>query len=225
MRRVLLVLGGLALGLVTLPVVVLVALLRRRRPCPAPPPPRPAETLPGRLLLVGLPALGLVGGVFYLSLAAPWLLAQQHYPTTPKQPIPFDHRTHVEEVGLDCAFCHRTADRGGTAGLPDVQQCMFCHIAVEPGSITRQQNAAPIAQHRGAWTDQQAIDWVRLHHVPDHSRFPHDAHVQAGLACETCHGDVGRMSRVVQARSLKMGDCVACHQEMRAPTQCGACHY
>jgi cytochrome c7-like protein len=224
MRRVLLVLGGLAVGILVLPVAGIVALLRRRRPRRPAPPARPTETLPGRLLLVGLPALGLVGAAFYLSLAAPWLLAQQHYPTTPKQPIPFDHRLHVEQVGLDCAFCHRTADRGDTAGLPDVQQCMFCHIAVEPGAVG-QQNAVPIAQVRGAWTDQQVIDWVRIHHVPDHSRFPHDAHVQAGLACETCHGDVGRMRQVVQVRSLKMGDCVACHQEMRAPTQCGVCHY
>jgi hypothetical protein len=45
------------------------------------------------------------------------------------------------------------------------------------------------------------------------------------VPCATCHGDVGRMGQAVQIRSLKMGDCVACHQETAAPAQCGACHY
>jgi hypothetical protein len=172
-----------------------------------------------RLTLVLLPALGLVGAIGFVTLVAPRLLADQHYPTTPQQPLYFDHRVHVEQAGLDCAFCHRTANAGVTAGYPDVEQCMFCHLVVagrnEPG----------IEQTRRAWVDRRPIDWTRVHLVPDHSRFPHDAHVQAGVPCATCHGDVGRMGQAVQVRSLKMGDCVACHQETAAPAQCGACHY
>jgi hypothetical protein len=101
---------------------------------------------------------------------------------------------------------------------------MFCHTVVEAG-LAVPQYSGQIQQLRAAWTDQQVIDWVRIHHVPDHTRFPHSAHVAAGVACETCHGEVGRMSQVSQVRSLKMGDCVACHQDNRATVQCGACHH
>jgi hypothetical protein len=173
----------------------------------------------GRFVLVGVPALGLAGATIWVVLAAPWLVAHQPSPT-PKQPIAFDHRVHVEVVGVDCAFCHRAADQATTAGYPDVELCMACHQVVTGGP-----SAAEIEKVRQAWIEQRPITWARVHHVPDHSRFPHDAHVQAGVACATCHGDVGRMEQVTQVRSLRMADCVACHQETAAPTQCEACHY
>ena len=173
----------------------------------------------GRLVLLGAPTLGLVGCVFFVAVVAPWLIANQPRPT-PKQPIAFDHQVHVEQAGIDCAFCHRVADRGVSAGLPDVESCMSCHGVVAGGP-----NGPEIEKLRQAWIDQRTIEWAVVHHVPDHSRFPHDAHVQAGVACATCHGDVGRMERVVQVRPLNMADCVACHQETAAPVQCAACHY
>lgn len=173
-----------------------------------------------RLTLVLLPTLGLIGAVFYIAVLAPPFLAQQHYPFTPGQPLYFDHQVHVQQVGLDCAFCHRTAAQGITAGYPDVQQCMFCHVVVDRG-----QPATAVAELRQAWVDRRTIDWERIHLIPDHSRFPHEAHVQAGVPCATCHGPVEQMGQVVQVRSLKMGDCVACHQDTGATAQCGACHY
>ena len=167
-----------------------------------------------------LPTLGLVGVVFLIVVAVPRYLAVQHYPSTPPQPLYFDHRVHVEQARLDCAFCHRTAAQGVTAGYPDVQQCIACHVVVAGG-----ERADEIEQVRQAWTQQQAIDWERIHRLPDHSRFPHAAHVQAGVTCESCHGDVAQMGQVVQVRSLKMGDCVDCHRETAATDQCAACHY
>jgi len=176
--------------------------------------------LPLRLALVLLPALGLAGAIFVLVVAAPRYLAIQHYPSTPQQPIYFDHRVHVEQAGLDCAFCHRTAATGVTAGYPDVEQCIGCHVVVSRG-----ERADEIEKLRQAWIGQHPIDWARVHRLPDHSRFPHAAHVQAGVACADCHGAVEQMGQVVQTRSLKMGDCVDCHRELSAPDQCGACHY
>jgi hypothetical protein len=173
-----------------------------------------------RLLLLALPAFGLAGVVGVIAVLVPAFLAVQHFPTDPTQPLYFDHRVHVEQAGLDCAFCHRTANEGVAAGMPPVEQCMFCHQVVAQG-----QNEADIATLRQAWLDQRPVDWARIHLVPDHSRFPHEAHVQAGVPCSTCHGDVGQMGQVRQVRSLKMGDCVACHQESSATVQCGACHY
>jgi hypothetical protein len=170
-----------------------------------------------RFALAIVPAMALVGGVFFVSVGAPLLLAGR--PTVPPhQPVAFDHQTHVQTVGIECAFCHRSASTGVAAGLPDLQQCMGCHIVIG-------QQVAEIEKVRQAWVDQQPIEWVRVHRLPDHTRFTHAAHARAGVGCATCHGDVSSMSQVSQVRSLKMNDCVTCHQQTFAPTECVACHY
>ena len=173
--------------------------------------------LHARLPLVVLPATVLVGGVFALAIAAPRLLAAQP-PAPPTQPIAFDHQVHTQVAGLDCAFCHRTAANGVSAGLPDVQLCMACHQTIGQGQ-------PEIEKVRMAWNRPQSIDWQLVTRLPDHTRFEHAAHIQAGIACTACHGDVSHMQHVVQARSLKMADCVACHQQHDAPTECSTCHY
>jgi Cytochrome c7 and related cytochrome c/Class III cytochrome C family len=176
-----------------------------------------AVPMRGRLPLVLVPAGVLAGGIFVLTVAVPRLQAAQP-PAPPVQPIAFDHRIHIQVAALDCAFCHRTAATGVSAGLPDVQLCMNCHQTVGQGQ-------PEIEKVRTAWLHQQAIDWQRVDRVPDHTRFEHDAHIQAGIACATCHGPVEQMQQVVQVRSLKMADCVACHQQNNAPTECSTCHY
>jgi hypothetical protein len=223
MRRALLLVGVAALALLVAGLARAVRQLTRRGPDQAL---TPAASTDGssRLLLVLLPAGGLVGLVSFVVFGAPWLLAHQVSPAAPGQPIAFDHQVHSQVVGLDCAFCHRTAHQDEAAGLPDVEQCMFCHVVVDR-TVAGGPNAASIETLQSLWMQQQPIDWLRVHRLPDHSRFPHEAHVQAGLACATCHGEVDQMGQVIQTRSLKMGDCVACHQQTAAPTDCGVCHY
>jgi hypothetical protein len=169
-----------------------------------------------RLLLVALPALGLPSLVFFLAVAVPWLLTSQPN-TVPAQPVYFDHQVHTRLAGLDCAFCHRTALTGKTAGYPELEQCMFCHGVIAGGPA--------IERVRAAWVAQEPINWGRIHRLPDHTHFPHDTHLQAGIACATCHGNVGGMGQVMQVRPLRMSDCVDCHREAGARTGCGACHY
>jgi hypothetical protein len=43
--------------------------------------------------------------------------------------------------------------------------------------------------------------------------------------CTICHGKVRAMEKVKQERGLKMGDCVDCHRDNDAPTDCVTCHY
>ena len=224
MRRALVAVVALTLGSGLLALVFLRRIWRvltrsgeqHRAPEPAAP-----GTTGGRLALVLIPAGGLAGGVFLVAIAVPRLLAEQHFPMSPGQPIQFSHQVHVEQAGLDCAFCHRTANNGVTAGLPDVQQCMFCHVVVQGNVAGR----AEIERLQELWSNGQTIDWARVHRLPDHSRFPHDAHLQAGVPCATCHGAVEQMGLANQVRSLNMADCVGCHQETSAPTDCVACHY
>ena len=49
--------------------------------------------------------------------------------------------------------------------------------------------------------------------------------IEARQVCSTCHGDVAKMEKVKQVENLKMGDCVNCHKENNAPTDCVTCHY
>jgi class III cytochrome C family protein/cytochrome c7-like protein len=208
-----------AATLVGLAFALLRRLVGKKESVPTEPTPSELRPVPlhRRIPLVLVPAGLVAGGVFAIVVAVPRMAAAQS-PGPPTQPIAFDHRVHTQAAGLDCAFCHRSAANGVTAGLPDVQLCMGCHQTVGQGQ-------PEIDKVRMAWNRQQSIDWQLVHRLPDHTRFPHDAHIQAGIDCATCHGDVSHMSQVVQVRSLKMADCVACHQQHNAPTDCSVCHY
>ncbi|MDP6422199.1 MAG: cytochrome c3 family protein [SAR202 cluster bacterium] len=93
---------------------------------------------------------------------------------------------------------------------------------------------AEVEKLRTTFEAGDPIDWVRVHRQPDHVRFVHEAHIsffseQDGVApsgvCSTCHGDVGAMDVVKQVEPLKMSQCVDCHRDNGAPTDCTTCHY
>jgi hypothetical protein len=78
-----------------------------------------------------------------------------------------------------------------------------------------------------AFNSGTPINWTRVDQLPDHVHFVHAEHINAGFSCATCHGDVASMApgAVVQVRDLRMGDCITCHRENNAPTDCSTCHY
>lgn len=169
-----------------------------------------------RGLIVILPTLGLVGFIFFITLAAPYLFQHSTVAVAQAQPIDFNHQIHVQTVGIDCQFCHRTVDQAATAGMPDVETCLACHSVVT--------GQPEIDKLRQAWISQQPINWQRVNQVPDHVMFMHSAHIKAGFTCQTCHGDVGQMPQVTKQRPLKMADCVTCHRANGAPADCVTCH-
>jgi hypothetical protein len=171
-----------------------------------------------RLTLVSLPGLALVGAVFFFAFGLPWLQAHQARAAV-AQPIDFDHSVHTQQAGLDCLFCHRSVVASSVAGVPSIEQCMACHQVVSTDG-----RQPEIEKVRQAWQKQQPIEWVRVHRMPDHVIFTHEAHVRAGVSCLACHGDVGSMQRVTQVRPLSMADCVNCHTATRAPVECIVCH-
>lgn len=195
------------------------------------PPSRPSGR---KLLLFGMLGLGgLVGLVVTIGIAAfvvsAWLglpLAAFGLNDGPEQPIAFPHPHHVQEIGLDCTFCHRNVTKGAAASIPAVGLCMTCHKTVGDGK-------PEVEKLRNFHASGTPVDWVRVHRVPDHVNFVHEPHIRnfsdqyggpAGT-CQLCHGDVGSMVKVKQVRSLKMGDCVECHRNNNAPTDCTTCHY
>jgi hypothetical protein len=122
-----------------------------------------------------------------------------------KQPVPFDHRIHVTGLRIDCLYCHQTADRASTAGLPATATCVSCHNAVWL--------SGPLfAAVRQSLASRRPIAWQRVDQLPDFVFFNHAIHIRGGIACESCHGRVDEMAQVRQAAPLTMGWCLDCHQ-------------
>ncbi|MGH7266055.1 MAG: cytochrome c3 family protein, partial [Candidatus Rokuibacteriota bacterium] len=137
----------------------------------------------------------------------------------PAQPIEFSHVVHAGSYRIDCQYCHADARRSPYAGLPSVERCMGCH------KIVVAQGNPEVQKLHDYWNDKRPIPWVRVHKVPGFVYFPHKRHIQANVACQTCHGPVERMQRVAQVAPLTMGWCVECHVQRQAPLDCVVCHH
>ncbi len=164
---------------------------------------------------VGLVALTVIALIVLLFTSLQWAFK---YGQPPAQPVAFSHVPHVQAAGIQCTFCHRGAETGAVAGVPSLEQCMFCHRVIGKNSPEVQKVAV-------AYQENRPIDWVRVHRLPDSVHFNHEPHLRASLTCAVCHGDVGAMVRVKQVRSLEMGDCLDCHKTAGGPTECSVCHY
>src|SRR5947209_20374746 len=46
------------------------------------------------------------------------------------QPIPFSHKHHAWELGIDCRYCHVTVEKSQYAGVPPTETCMSCHSQI-----------------------------------------------------------------------------------------------
>ena len=188
------------------------------------------------LALVGLAATVVVvfaGVVLFMSWFSnpPFALGN-----APPQPIAFPHKVHVVDNGIQCEFCHRNVTKGEAATVPAVEQCLFCHQQI---GGTTPSAMAEIAKVRESFEENKPINWERVHRMPDHVRFVHEAHIRfftqgdtperqltVERTCAICHGDVGSMTEVQPKafQSLKMGTCLDCHRVNNVPTDCTVCH-
>jgi hypothetical protein len=110
--------------------------------------------------------------------------------------------------------------------MPSVGTCVACHqvVARQKPEIQKMfQTYLPSGRLDD--TTSMPIPWVRIHKVPDYVQFPHMRHVNGGVSCQTCHGEVQKMPRVFQYSSLNMGWCVNCHVERKVRYDCSVCHY
>ena len=145
------------------------------------------------------PTLAIAGVWYYFS---PWYTDVGYRPV---QPVPYSHQLHVGELGLDCRYCHASAEVSAVANVPPTQTCMNCHHIV-------QRDSAPLAPIRESAASGRPMRWIRVHKVPEYAYFPHHAHVTAGIGCVTCHGRVDEMEIVTQMTPLSMSWCLDCHR-------------
>jgi len=123
------------------------------------------------------------------------------------QPVQFSHKHHVNDDGIDCRYCHTSVEESSFAGIPSTKICMNCHTQIWAES--------PILEPvRESFRTGNSIRWTRVHDLPDFVYFDHSIHVNKGVGCTTCHGQVDRMPLMWQEQSLQMEWCLGCH---RAP--------
>lgn len=151
----------------------------------------------------------------------------------PAQPVKYSHAVHAGAMQIPCQYCHTGAERGRYAGIPSASICLNCHKQVLP-------NNPEVLKVSTAVERNQPIAWVRVHNLPAFVYFNHSPHVQAEITCQTCHGPVESMGRVMQFAPLTMGFCLDCHRKGTASlgrgapvraaqanrlTDCAVCHH
>lgn len=135
----------------------------------------------------------------------------------PEQPIPYSHKTHLA-LGLTCAGCHTNPAPGKLMTYPATATCMSCHHVIAKGKPAIKKLASNA-------TSGQPVPWVRVYQVLPGVNWTHRKHLDAGIKCETCHGQVSEMHAMSEATSVTtMGVCLHCHTLHNAPTVCATCH-
>jgi Cytochrome c7 and related cytochrome c len=124
---------------------------------------------------------------------------------TLRQPVPFSHKHHVGDDGIDCRYCHTSVETSAFAGLPPTTTCMTCHSQL----FTNARMLAPIRQ---SFAEHKPIHWVRVHRLPAYVYFDHSVHIANGVGCTTCHGPVQTMPLMSQYAPLTMSWCLDCHR-------------
>jgi formate-dependent nitrite reductase cytochrome c552 subunit len=158
------------------------------------------------LILVGtlLAAFAVIAGVWYYFTPKYTRIGYQ-----PVQPVAFPHSVHVDQLGMDCRYCHHTVEKSWFSNIPSASSCMNCHNQVLKDS--------PLLELvRDSAATGKAIPWVQVHKVPDYVYFNHAVHVTRGISCVECHGPVNRMDEVYHAKPLSMAFCLDCHRDPAA---------
>jgi len=139
----------------------------------------------------------------------------------PTQPIAFSHALHAGEYQIDCNYCHTGVRISKSANIPSANICMNCHSAiVKVGDET--ELSTEIQKIYEAVDNNQPIEWVRVHNLPDLAYFNHAQHFNVGgIECQTCHGPIEEMEVVSQHSNLTMGWCIDCHRETEIKTDNG----
>ncbi len=123
---------------------------------------------------------------------------------------PFPHFLHVEDLELECEFCHQLV-RESVSGLdtltPKKEVCLECH---EPDITThyRPKTVGPAAV--------RITEYCR--------KFNHSVHLISKILCRRCHIGIGVPESVPAEYRPPMSACIGCHVKKNAQKDCIICH-
>ena len=166
--------------------------------------PRWTNRLPGQIIF----GLLLIGGVVTAGLTYYFTPKYTRVGYQPTQPVPFSHSIHVQQLGLDCRYCHDGVEKSWYSNVPAADTCMNCHSAIRA-------NDPKLEPVRASYKDQKKpVEWVQVHKLPDYVYFNHSVHVNRGVSCVECHGRIDQMDEVRHEKQFSMTFCLDCHREL-----------
>ncbi|HEY6227975.1 MAG TPA: cytochrome c3 family protein [Verrucomicrobiae bacterium] len=127
----------------------------------------------------------------------------------PIQPVAFPHSVHADQLGIDCRYCHNGVEKSWYSNIPTSGTCMNCHNQVLA-------NDPRLALVRESAATGKPIEWVQIHKTPDYVYFNHSVHVNRGISCYHCHGQVNKMDEVRHEKPFSMSFCLDCHRNPAA---------
>ena len=154
-------------------------------------------------IIVGVVTLGVT------ATAAIWYYVTPQYSRVgyqPVQPVPFSHSIHADQLGLDCRYCHDGVESSWYSNVPSSSVCMNCHNQI----LTDSPKLEPV---RSAYESDEPINWVQIHRLSGYVYFNHSVHVNRGVSCVHCHGEVHKMDEVSHAKPFSMMFCLECHRD------------
>ena len=128
------------------------------------------------------------------------------------QPVPFSHEHHVNELGIDCRYCHTSVETSSSAGIPPTHTCMSCHSQIWTNSPLLEPIRESYRSDRPIQAADGTVGWNRLNKVPDFVYFNHSIHINRGISCNICHGPVEKMQLTYRGRPFFMAWCIGCHR-------------
>ncbi len=143
----------------------------------------PEPVKPGTWLFI-IPLVAFFIG-FVVHLLVGWVVFPLLLYAGKKQPIDFNHKLHVEELG-ECEGCHYFREDGSFSGVPKLANCVECH---EEAVGEHPEEAKLVREYVEPGKE---IPWLIYARQPQCVFFSHAAHVNmAEMECATCHGPVG----------------------------------
>jgi DNA-directed RNA polymerase subunit RPC12/RpoP len=122
------------------------------------------------------------------------------------QEVPFSHKHHAGDLGIDCRYCHVDVENGPHASIPPTYTCMTCHSQVWTG-------APMLAPVRESLASGKPLLWTRVAKLPGYVYFDHQIHIDRGVPCVECHGRVDEMPLAYRGQALEMRFCLSCHRD------------
>jgi Cytochrome c7 and related cytochrome c len=164
----------------------------------------PRANVHSRVIIVGVVVL--VCGAGWATSTIYWSPYVTYVGVPFDQPVPFSHKHHVGDDGIDCRYCHTSVEKSSFAGLPSTQTCMTCHSQIF--------NDAPVLDAvRQSLSTNAPLKWNRVHDLPGYVYFDHSIHIAKGVGCSTCHGRIDQMPLTRKTQTLYMKWCLDCHRE------------
>ena len=154
---------------------------------------------PGRGSLVVLSLFMIVSSLVFTVAISAQTVNQEvarnpMHPAAPAQPIPYSHKKHLA-MELECQMCHKGPDPGAQMTFLATATCMTCHATL----ATHKPAIQKLAEFSKSG---QPVRWVRVYKVLPGVNWTHRKHLEAGVHCETCHGDVAQMGSMSEVTSV-----------------------